>query len=493
VIQLRDYQEQAIHDLRQAMKKHKNVLLTAPTGAGKTALAVFMMGTAKERGLRSFFLVHQNELLKQTSKALWKQKLEHGIIASGKRVSKMEVQVASVQTLVRRLDKYEEPALIIVDESHLGVAASYLKIFEQFPNARIIGLTATPQRTDGKALGDVFDTIVEGPSVRMLIDRGYLSDYRLIAPRNVLDMSDVKTKGGDYDIKATEEKLDKPTITGDAVAAYKQHANGKRCVVLCVSIAHAEHVCESYRAAGVAAEAIHGGHTEAEREAKLERLESGETLVLTSVQLMIAGVDIPAIEVVQFLRPTQSLVIYMQAIGRGLRPAPGKDKLIILDQVSNWTRHGLPDEKREWSLEGKKSRKKKDDEDADIAAQQCPSCFAVFRKGPDACPVCGHELPKKSKAELEVVDGELTEIDVDAIRRERKKQQGSARTLTDLIKLGIQRGIKNPSGWAANVAAARVGKKPTAQDFADAKRIYQELRNVKSRNQNSNPSHADAF
>lgn len=493
MITLRDYQEQAIHDLRQAMKEHKNVLLTAPTGAGKTALAVFMMGSAQERGLSSFFLVHQNELLKQTSRALWKQKLEHGVIASGKRVSKMEVQVASVQTLVRRMDKYKEPALIIVDEAHLGVAASYLKIFEQFPNAMIVGLTATPQRTDGKALGDVFDKIVEGPSVRMLMDRGYLSDYRLIAPRNVLDMSDVKTKGGDYDTKSAEAKLDKPTITGDAVSAYKQHAGGKRCVVLCVSIAHAEHVCESYTAAGVKAEAIHGGHTELEREQKLERLASGETLVLTSVQLMIAGVDIPSIEVVQFLRPTQSLVIYMQAIGRGLRPAPGKDKLIILDQVSNWTRHGLPDEKREWSLEGKKSRKKKADEEADIDAQQCPSCYAVFRKGPDSCPSCGHELPKKGKAELEVIDGELEEIDVEAIRKERNKQQGAARTLTDLIKLGIQRGIRNPSGWAANVAAARNNTKPTAKDFADAKRIYQEVRNVQSRNKNTNTGNADAF
>jgi len=471
-VKLRPYQEDLIDKTRQALRRNKRVLMQAPTGAGKTAITVYMMSRAAEAGKTSVMAVHQNELLTQTSKAMWAGKLEHGMIASGKTRSYMAAQVASVQTWVRRMDQYSEPDLIIIDECHRSAASTYQKILEQYPNARVIGLTATPQRTDGKGLDGTYTELVQGPTIRQLIDAGYLCDYEIFAPPSSLDLSEVKTKMGDYDKKQLEHEVDKPTITGDAVATYKKHANGKRAAVMCVSIRHAEHVMESYNAAGVPAEMLEGKMTNKEREAVIDRFRSGETLIVTAVQLLIEGLDLPAIEVIQWLRPTQSLIVYLQGNGRGFRVSEGKEKLTILDQVANYKRHGLPDDDREWTLEGrKKGKKRKPDEEADVSIQQCKHCFHIFRPGVAVCPSCGKPVEVRQKAEIEVVDGELERIDVTALRKQAKQEQGAARDLVDLVKLGQRRGMKNAAAWAAHVFASRQSRKATAVDFANAKRV----------------------
>lgn len=475
-MKLRPYQERLIDETREQLRKHKRVLMQAPTGAGKTAITVFMMGRAADAGKRSVFCVHQNELLSQTSRALWKQRLEHGMIASTKRRSLLPAQVASVQTWVRRLDLYEEPDLIIIDECHRSASSTYQKILEAYPNAKVIGLTATPQRTDGKGLDDTYTAIVQGPSIRQLIDAGYLCDYEIFAPPSTLDLSALKTRMGDYDKRELEQTMDKPTITGDAVATYRKHAQGKRCVVMCVSIRHAEHVMESYKASGVPAEMIEGSMTNKERELILDRFRAGKTLVICNVQLLIEGVDIPSIEVVQWLRPTQSLIVWMQGNGRGLRPSDDKEKLLILDQVGNWAKHGLPDDDREWSLQGRKKGKRKKDDEPDVNVQQCKHCFHIFRPGPDTCPACGKPVERKKKAELEVVDGDLEKIDLEAERKSKKMEQGASRDLRDLVALGVRRGMKNPSGWAVHVYCARSGRKPAQNDYQQAKQLLREVR-----------------
>ena len=473
---LRPYQTELIDKARESLRRNKSVLMQAPTGAGKTALTVTMMKSAAAQGKRSFFCVHQNELLQQTGKALWKQHLEHGMVASGKRVSKLPAQVASVQTLVRRLDQYEPPDLIIMDEAHRAAASTYLKILEAYPRAKVVGLTATPQRTDGKGLSGIFDDLVIGPSVRQLIDAGYLADYEIFAPPSMFDATGVQTRAGDYAKEQVEAAMDKPTITGDAVNHYRKLAKGKRCVVMCVGIKHADHVAEQYRQSGIPAESLDGTMTDKEREDCLARFAKGETLVLTNTQLLIEGVDIPAIEVVQWLRPTQSLIIWMQGVGRGLRPAPGKDRLLLLDHVGNVHRHGLPDDPREWSLEGRKKGKRKASEEPESSVQQCQACWAIFRPGPSVCPKCGEPVKQKPPRELEVVEGELQKIDLEQARKERKKEQGAARTLRELVALGIRREMRKPAAWAAITAASREGRKPTPQEFEAAKRAERELR-----------------
>jgi len=246
-----------------------------------------------------------------------------------------------------------------------------------------------------------------------------------------------------------------------------------------VSIKHAEHVRDSYLAAGVPAEMIEGSMTNAEREKVLERMRTGETLVIAQVQLLIEGVDIPSIEVVQWLRPTQSLIVWMQGNGRGLRPHDGKDRLLILDQVGNWSRHGLPDDDREWSLEGRKKGKRKTDDEPDVRVQQCQQCYHVFRPGVSECPSCGAPVERKEPRKLEVVEGELQRVDADLLRREKKSermQQGMTKELSDLVQLGVNRGMKRPAEWAAHIFASRSGRKAGKTDFDEARAALKELR-----------------
>ena len=474
---LRPYQESVIDDTREALRRYHSVLMQGPTGMGKTAITVFMMGRAAAQGKRAYFLVHQNELLSQTSKALWRQQLEHGMIASGKARSTLPAQVASVQTLVRRMDQYKEPDLLIIDEAHRAAAKTYQTIIERWPNARVIGLTATPQRTDGKPLDVLFDTLVLGPTIRELMDAGYLCDYEIYAPPIGIDVSTVKRKMGDFDSKELEAVVDKKSITGDAVSHYKTHARGKRCVVMCVSIKHAEHVAEQYQAAGVSSGVIEGTMTGQARDKMLADFAAGRLMVICNVQLLVEGVDIPAIEVVQWLRPTQSLVVWMQGNGRGLRPADNKTGLIIFDHVGNCLRHGLPDDDREWSLEGKEKGKKKAAAD-EVKIKQCGNCYAVFRPGPQTCPHCGAPVAGQQR-ELEVVEGELQKVDKLAIRKEQKREQGSARTLEDLVALGMRRGMAKADAWAAITLAARQGRKATTAEYEQARAIRKRLEAAK--------------
>ena len=468
-MQLRPYQQQMITDARHALAQHNRILLVGPTGCGKTVLALRMIKGALDRGKRVWFLCHRRELVNQSSRSFWESHVEHGLIMAGRAMSSLPASVGVINTLVRRMDRLQPPDLIIIDEAHRSLSPMYAEVMAEYPDAAVVGLTATPQRTDGRGLGEWYDAIVEGPTVRQLIDAGYLAEYEWIAPAESLSLEGVTVRGGDYVEGEIEKVVDKPKIIGDAIQAYRKHANGKRCKVFCASIKHSIHVCDEYNAAGIPSVQIDGGHTDKEREEKLRQFRSGETLVLCSVNLAIEGLDIPAIEAVQMLRPTQSLIVFLQAVGRGLRIEPGKDRCVVLDQVSNWTRHGLPDDERQWTLEGKKKRKRKDGEDPDIQVQQCGDCYHVFRSGPAECPNCGADV-RKGRGDIEQQDGELVKIDPKQHRRQQKIEQGKARTLEELVQLGQKRGMNKPAQWAAFTFASREGRKPTAAEFSRAKR-----------------------
>lgn len=465
---LRDYQHTMLNGARQSLARHQKIIVVGPTGCGKTTLALEMIRGALARGKRVLFLCHRRELVRQSSRAFWNAGVPHGMVMAGKVMSLTPANVGVINTVVNRIDRMQPPDLIIVDEAHRSVSPSYLEIFAAWPDAHVVGLTATPARTDGRGLAEAgYTSIVQGPSVRWLIDAGYLSDYRLIAPASAVSLDGISVRAGDYATDELERAVDKPTITGDAVTAYRTHAAGKRCMVFCVTVAHSQHVCEQYNAAGIRAEHIDGTHSDTERDAVLARFRSGETLVVTSVQLAIEGLDIPAIEAVQFLRPTASVIVYLQAIGRGLRREPGKRECIILDQVANYQRHGFPDDAREWTLAGKKTRKRGESE-PEINIRQCKECFTVYRPTLPACPQCGkqHETARDAP---ETVDGALVEIDRETIRREQKREQGGARTLRDLVELGKRRNMNKPAEWAASVYAARSGRKAAPADYAQAR------------------------
>jgi len=285
-----------------------------------------------------------------------------------------------------------------------------------------------------------------------------------------VNLAGIETRAGDYAQEQLATAVDKPTITGDAVSAYRTYCDGKRCMVFCVTIEHSRHVCDHYNANGIRAEHVDGNHTDIERDEILGRFRRGETLVVCSVQLAIEGLDVPAIEAVQFLRPTQSVIVFMQAIGRGMRREPGKSRLIVLDQVGNWTRHGLPDDAREWSLAGRTKRKRGEVSEAAENVKQCAQCYAVFRAGPAVCPTCGHPVPGGGRDAPETVDAPLVKIDIEQMRREQRREQGGARAIADLVALGKRRGMRKASAWAAITYAAREGRKPTKQEYDEAAR-----------------------
>lgn len=471
---LRDYQADMVQRTRQAFRKHRRVLLQAPTGAGKTHIAVHIMQAAADSGKRSMFVVHQRELLMQTSRAMWDAKLPHGLIVPGKKQLDMPIQLASVMTLKNRLARYTPPGLIIFDESHRALAGSYLDVLNAYPDARVLGLTATPQRTDGRGLGHVYSEIVDGPSIRHLIEAGHLCDYDLYGLPVNLDVSNIKTTRGDFDAAELEAATNRREITGDAVEHYRKHALGRSCVVMCVSVQHAEAVAAEYTARGIPARAVHGQSPD--RDTIMADFRARKFDVLCSVQLLVEGVDVPHISCIQWLRPTQSLVVYMQGIGRGLRPHPDKDKLTILDHVGNYLRHGLPDEHRDWNLEDReRGAAKKSPTEDDAGVQVCEACFMAFRTGVRECPHCGGAVPFKQRPEIQQVEGELQRIAEAAMleqhRLQTRREQGTARSLEDLIRIGIRRGMKNPQGWAVNIVAAREHRRPSSADWAAARAV----------------------
>jgi len=458
---LRGYQQKGVDNIRNAyIEKHKAPLFVLPTGGGKTVVFCHIAQQTASRNKRVLILVHRVELLRQTSKALTKSGVRHGLMNPKYTPDlKASVQVASVQTLVNRLDKIPPPDLIVIDEGHHATAGSWRKIIEYYPNARILGVTATPIRGDGKGLGvhasGVFDALVMGPQISELIDLGFLVKPIIYAPKTRPDFSSVKIIRGDYDKTQVTEIMDKPTITGDAVDHYKKLCSGVPAIVFCVSVSHAEHVAQSFRDSGYKAYSVDGTMDDSTRSRILGGLGNGTIEVVTSCDLVSEGTDIPAVGCAILLRPTQSTGLYLQQVGRALRIADGKTEAIILDHVGNVMLHGFPDDEREWSLDGKKKRSKKQIQEAALDVHQCEKCYA-FSKPIPVCPYCGHVREVKTR-EMIQVEGELERMERDQLKRDRRSEVGNTRELDDLIALGKSRGYK--PGWAINVHKARMEKK----------------------------------
>jgi superfamily II DNA or RNA helicase len=459
-MQLFPYQQDLVNNIReQYIQGSKSVLAVLPTGGGKTIVFSQVTQTAQSRGKCVWILVHRIELLRQTSDKLNQFGVEHGLINPRFSPKYYEsVQVASVQTLVNRLDKLPAPDLIIIDECHHTVAGSWKKIIDYHPNALILGVTATPVRGDGKGLGaesgGVFDSMVQGPQVNELIDMNRLCKPIIYAPSQALDLTSLRTVRGDYDAKQVEELMDKPTITGDAVSHYSRLCPGTPAVAFCASVKHAEHVAEEFTRHGFRAYSVDGSMDDETRGRILGGLADGSVDVVTSCDIISEGTDIPAIGCAIFLRPTQSTGLYIQQAGRALRVVPGKDHAYILDHVGNCLRHGLPDEPREWSLSGTKKKRGKSVLEQTIRVEQCPNCYMVHAPMFN-CPGCGHVYETKSN-EIETVDGELREITASeraAIKRQMSIEVAQARTLEDLKNIEKQRGYKR--GWAYNVFMSR--------------------------------------
>lgn len=459
-ITLRDYQQQGVQALRQAYRGgFRAPLFVLSTGGGKTVVFSYVTQQASARGNRVWILVHRQELLRQSSDSLDDLGVEHGLIAPGKSPTGDLVQVASVQTLVRRLGKIPPPDLIIVDEAHHASAASWRRVIEAYPQARLLGVTATPIRMDGKGLGvssgGFFDTMIEGPSIRELIDRGYLSPPKVYAPPTDFSTEGMHSRFGDYVKKEIAAAVDKPVITGSAVEHYRKICPNVPAIAFCASVAHAEHVAQEFRAAGFQAASVDGSMDDGRRKSLINALGSGGLHVLTSCDIISEGTDIPVVGAAILLRPTQSMGLFLQQVGRALRVCPGKKHAVILDHVGNCLRHGMPDEIREWSLDGEdRKRASRGSQEVNDRVKQCERCYAVHPPAPK-CPHCGFEYEPDAR-DIEQVDGELQEIDeehAEFLRRQRRSEVGRAKTLEDLQAIAKERGYR--AGWARHIWNSR--------------------------------------
>lgn len=450
---LREYQIQIIEKTRQLMLEGKRrILIQSPTGSGKTVLTAHMIKTAYNKGRVCWFNVHRRELVKQSSLTFYKYEIPHGIISSGWGDARKEsVQITSIQSLIRRYKNHKPPNLIVWDECHHIASKSWENIFSAFPQSFHIGLTATPQRLDGRGLGDYFDEMILGPSVRWLIDNKYLADYSLYAPSK-LDVSALKTKMGDFTTSSIETELEKNKIVGCAVDQYLKLCPGARNVVFCASVKGGIDIAERFTEKGIPAKCVHGKMDTGTRDSIIHKFKAGEVKVLTNCDIFGEGFDVPAIEVVQLLRPTQSLGLYLQQVGRALRPKEHGGKAIILDHVGNWERHGFPDEERQWSLDGQKRTRKNSESVPSVVI--CEFCFGANTRQEINCRSCGQPLPKKER-EIEEVEGDLKEVDKKIEMKKNRQAQGKANSIEALIELGKTRGYKNPYAWAHHVFNGR--------------------------------------
>jgi DNA repair protein RadD len=461
VITLYPKQVTAVDGLRTAMRQHKSVFLQAACGFGKTVVLASICKSAAAKGKRVIFGVHRKELIQQTTRTFASFDLPHSYIAAGRHCDTSQTtHIASIPTLRNRLGKF--PAdLLIIDEAHLSMADGWQKVIAHYRDAGayIIGCSASPQRLDGRGLKNNFGAMVRGPTVRWLMDNGYLSQYRLFAP-STPDLSHLHTLGGDYRKDEAAQLMNKPSITGDCVSHWLAHAERRKTVVYCCSIEHSKAVAADFRSRGVMAFHVDGDTPEEVRGQATRDLADGKLEVITNCQIFTEGVDLAAlagrditIECVVNLRPTKSLALWTQICGRALRR---KDKpALILDHAGCALNPelGLPDDDIEWELTDTVIKRKRDKDAGDISVRVCPKCFAAGRSGPPRCLVCGHVFEVKSR-DVKEVAGELKELTPEEMQRRRlRKEQGRAQTLEDLLV--IEKDKRYAPGWASHVYNAR--------------------------------------
>ena len=398
---LREYQARAVQDLRAAFRGGASgVAFQLPTGGGKTVILAEIIRKVAANGGRVLVLVHRCELLEQTSRALALLGIAHGMIAPGAPATADAVQIAMVATFNRRLETSRDRfALVVVDECHHAVAGSWAAVLASQPRARVLGVTATPERLDGRGLGERFEALIVGPSVAELIAAGFLAPFIVYEPARP-NLDGAKMRGGDFAAEDLRNRMG-GLVIGAAVAEYRRLCSGAPAIAFCVDRKHSEDVATVFVAAGFRARHLDGDTPPAERRATIADLAGGRLDVITNCGLISEGLDVPNVAAVLMLRPTASSALFLQQTGRALRPAPGKARAIILDFAGNCARHGLPDAPRAWSLDSR-PRRQRDKGDAP-PLRRCPSCSALNPPGAFECEECAADLrTPRERREIEL-------------------------------------------------------------------------------------------
>ena len=461
MVRLREYQENGVAAVRGAFEAGAQApAFVLPTGGGKTTMFGSMSKDEVDAGGRVVILAHRRELITQAADRLELFGLHPARVMPGGAGGDGLSFVASVQTLQNRLGEIQEPDLLVVDECHHAPAGSWANIRAAWPNARYVGFTATPIRSDGRGLRESFDALVLGPSTRWLTDQGFLVPVDIRMP-DLPDLTGVKMRMGDFDPLALANALERSKVVGNAVATWRRHfPTGGRGVVFCCSVAHARHVAALFNAGGIAARVLTGSDKQVDRDATLAALATGAIEVVCTVEVISEGFDLPDLDAIVWLRATQSLGFWLQGCGRALRPAPGKTQALILDHVGNTWRHLYPDEPHEWSLDGRKAKPRSEthtEEGHALSLVRCGRCFTMHPTAP-VCPRCGHvhpvdeRIPAARAGVLRAVSAAEVKAKAAAAKaaaaKARKAEEAACKTLQDFVDLGARRRYPNPLGWA---------------------------------------------
>lgn len=362
MVELRPYQTNGIRDIFDAWnpltQNLMNVLFQMPTGTGKTTVFSEIVRRARRKEKKVLIVVHRKELVEQIVERLSCFDVEAGIISGTiPPDATKEVQVATIQSLSKR--EYPVADIVIIDECHHAKACTYKKLWDIYPKARFLGVTATPIRMSGEGFSDLFDTLINSGQLSYFVEHGYLVKVKHFVGVTP-NLSSIKVKMNDYAQDELGELMQDKELMADLVESYHKRAEGKKMIVFAVNIEHSEQIVEEYCREGIAAEHIDANTPKKEREQILKRFRKGETLVLSNVDIVSEGFDVPDCEAVQLARPTKSLALFLQQVGRCMRPSPGKEEGLVLDNAGLWLEHGFCQQDRIWTLKGKKKRKRRE-------------------------------------------------------------------------------------------------------------------------------------
>lgn len=449
-MQIRDYQKKLINGLRNSMASgHKNIMVQSPAGSGKSITMAEIAKRITQHEMNVLFVVHKRELVKQ---------IKSTFVSWGVNMNFCEIYM--VQTATRRLEKLIRPEYIFVDEAHHSLAKTYKRIFDYFPAAHVIGFTATPIRMSGKGFKEVYDDLIIGPKISWLIKNHYLAPYTYYSV-NLIDQKQLKRSStGDY-TRQSMENAGKNIIYGDVINAYKKLANNSKAIIYSYSVQSCKQVAEEFNKNHISAQEVDGKTDKDTRKKAMQDFRTEKIKVLVNAELYGEGVDVPDCQTVIMLRPTQSLSLFIQQSMRCMRYKPSK-KAIIIDQVANYTRFGLPDFDRDWTLEDRAKHPQREGGSDGPAIKTCPECFGVILASCHECPLCGHRFEAEFRKLAQDRRAELEKINLNAAEmRERKKKEqelllrdpSTFTTFKEFAIYGKATGKK--PGWAWHRAKAK--------------------------------------
>lgn len=439
---LRDYQTELLNKIFSSFKGgYRRPLVVAPCGAGKSYLFVELIKRTRGEAL---ILTHRQEL-KEQHEALLEE------------LGAKNARVAMILTEANRLGQYPTPELIVTDEAHLSRSNSWMKVIEYY-DTYTVGFTATPIRLDGKPLNPPFDTLIQGVDTRWLIENRRLAPYEYYAP-TLVDTTGLRTVAGDYVVSDLEQLMNERAIYGNVIESYLRFAPGERSICYCVSVEHARKTADAFNSVAIRAESISAGTPAKRRREIMDAFRKGKITILCNVGIISEGVSIDEVSCCILLRGTLSVSLGVQQMMRCMRYLPGKTAKII-DCVGNYTRIGLPDDDREWSLDKPLRKRRELSPEGNFYIRCCPECYMTFPTAPK-CPFCGADYPlhpREIQAKQDIELQRITAEEAARVNEAKKKsriEQGRAATFEELVRLGKQRGYKNPAFWAAQVLRGR--------------------------------------